>query len=125
MSALNDLAQLTARTGVQCELECDAPVSLEDPAAATHLYRIAQEAVNNALKHAHANAITLRLQDSPQAIELSIADNGRGLSLDQSARPGMGLQVMDYRARLIGARLDVRSEPGHGVRVVCSLPRHR
>jgi signal transduction histidine kinase len=100
-------------------------VTLEDPAAATHLYRIAQEAINNALKHAQAKRITLRLQDSLQSIDLTIADDGRGLPAEQSGRPGMGLQVMDYRARLIGARLDVRSEAGHGVSIVCSLPRRR
>jgi PAS domain S-box-containing protein len=124
MVALNDLATLTARTGVECELECVAPVTLEDPAAATHLYRIAQEAVNNALKHAKAKRITLRLQDLRHAVELTIEDDGVGLTTKPS-QPGMGLQVMDYRARLIGGRLDVSSEPGKGLRLVCSLPRHR
>lgn len=125
MVALNDLATLTARTGVECELVCQTPVTLRDPIAATHLYRIAQEAVNNALKHAKAKRITLSLQDLHQDIELSIADDGVGLPESRRSQPGMGLQVMDYRARLVGARVEVRSEAGKGVQVVCTLPRHR
>jgi PAS domain S-box-containing protein len=125
MVALNDLATLTSRTGVHCELVCHAPVVLRDPIAATHLYRIAQEAVNNALKHAKAKRLTLTLQDLHQSIELTIADDGVGLPASKRTQPGMGLQVMDYRARLVGARLDVKSEPGQGVQIVVTLPRHR
>ena len=124
MAALNDLAYLTSRTGVVCELECEAPVNVHDAAAATHLYRIAQEAVNNALKHAGAKRITLRLHNRGSFIELMIEDDGRGLPTRGEETRGMGLQVIDYRSRLIGGRLDVRSEPGQGVRIACLLPTH-
>lgn len=125
MAALSDLAHLTSRTGVACEFECPSPVSLHDPTTATHLYRIAQEAVNNALKHAQAKHIDLCLQDLGHAVELSIEDDGGGLPSARAGQPGMGLQVIEYRARLIGGRLDVQSPPGQGVRIVCSVPKHR
>ena len=125
MAALNDLATLTSRTGVRCEFECESPVALHDPAVATHLYRIAQEAVNNALKHAEAKRVTIGLRESHDAIELKINDNGRGFPAAAQGRPGMGLQVIEYRARLIGGRLDMSSEPGHGVSITCSVPKLR
>jgi PAS domain S-box-containing protein len=124
MAALNDLAYLTSRTGVDCEFACPRPVSVHDSAAATHLYRIAQEAVNNALKHAGAKRIEIALEDRGSSVELSVQDDGRGLPPEPAARPGMGLQVIEYRARLVGGHLDVCSNPGQGVRIVCSLPKH-
>lgn len=125
MTALNDLAILTSRAGVACEFACESPVAFHDDAAATHLYRIAQESVNNALKHAGASRITLRLLDAGEAIGLTIEDDGRGLPAGPTASRGMGLPVMEYRARLIGGRLDIRSEPGKGVRITCAVPKHR
>lgn len=124
MTALNDLAYLTARTGIECELVCSGPVNVHDSAAATHLYRIAQEAVNNALKHAQAKRIVLGLEDRGTALELSIEDDGRGLPEEKTAQPGMGLEVIEYRSRLIGGRLDLHSKPGRGLRIVCSVPKH-
>jgi signal transduction histidine kinase len=125
MAALNDLATLTNRTGVACELACEAPVVFHDAAAATHLYRIAQEAVNNALRHAGARRIILRLHDAGETVDLTIDDDGRGLPVAPQATRGMGLPVMEYHARLIGGRLDVRSEPGKGVQITCAVPKHR
>lgn len=122
-AALADLAQLTAATGIECELQCSRPVRIADMEAATHLYRIAQEAVNNALKHAKASRIILTLAERDNCIELAIEDNGRGLPERHSKKPGMGLRVIHHRARLIGAHLQVTSKPKEGVRVACSLPR--
>lgn len=123
MVALNDLTYLTSATGVQCEFQCDRLVSVHDPAAATHFFRIAQEAVNNALKHARARHITIRLEDRKDCVELSIEDDGGGLPEGPSKKPGMGLDVMHYRARLIGGLLHVHSTAGKGVRITCSLPK--
>ncbi len=125
MVALNNLADLTARTGVACEFVCETPVNLYDTSAATHLYRIAQEAVNNSLKYSGATCITLHLEDRGHSLELMIEDNGRGLPQETSDKPGMGLQVIQYRARLIGARVEIRSNPGEGVRILCSIPKQR
>lgn len=123
MAALNDLAHLTSAAGVHCDFQCDAPVSVHDPAAATHIFRIAQEAVNNALEHAKARHIILRLADRGDCVEFSVEDDGRGLPRASSKKPGMGLQVMHYRARLIGGLLRVHSRPGKGVQITCSLPK--
>ena len=123
MAALNDLTYLTSAAGVHCEFECETAVSVHDAAAATHLFRIAQEAVNNALKHAKAHHIILRLEDRGDCVELSVEDDGRGLPRAPSRKPGMGLQVMHYRARLIGGLLHVHSRAGKGVRITCSLPK--
>ena len=125
MAALNDLAYLTAKTGVECELQCEKPVNFYDPTAATHLYRIAQEAVNNALKHSKAQRITLHLEDRNHWVELSVEDNGKGLPDSNAQKPGMGLQVVQHRASLIGGRVDIHSIAGEGVRVVCSIPKQR
>ena len=126
MAALSDLAQLTATTGVKCELNCESPVLVYESAVATHLYRIAQEAVNNALKYAAASRIILSLEDRGSTIELKITDDGDGLPEKMnSERAGMGLQVMQHRARLMGGRIDVQSEPGHGMRIMCLVPKPR
>jgi PAS domain S-box-containing protein len=124
MAALNDLMHLTRAAGVACEFECDRPVHVNDPAAATHLFRIAQEALNNALKHAKADQIVLCLQETAACVELTIEDNGRGLPRERSAKPGIGMQVMQYRTRLIGGTLRVESKPRKGVRIVCAWPKH-
>jgi PAS domain S-box-containing protein len=122
-AALADLAQVTAATGIDCALQCSRPVQIAGMEAATHLYRIAQEAVSNALKHARATRIILALSERGGAIELAIEDNGRGLAASHAKKSGMGLRVIHHRARLIGATLQVHSIPKEGVRVVCTLPK--
>lgn len=122
MAALNGLARMTTSAGVPCVFQCDPPVEVRDPAAATHLFRIAQEAVNNSLKHSKARGISMHLARLGPCVELTVEDDGRGLPRKQSQEPGMGLKVIHHRARLIGGRLHVHSTPGKGVRIVCSLP---
>jgi len=123
MVALHELARMTAATGTTCEFECAKPVKIADATVAGHLYRIAQEAVTNALKHAKPKLIHLKLEKRDQAIELSVEDNGKGLPRTNGKKAGMGLQIMHHRARLIGGHLTLHSISGNGVRVVCSLPR--
>lgn len=120
--ALEQLAQSTRVPGkVECRLACPAPVELEDAQTAKHLYRIAQEAVNNALKHARARRITIHLTREPGALRLQIKDDGRGLPRSRKARSGMGLEVMSHRAHVIGASLEIESKPGKGVSITCTL----
>lgn len=118
------LAELAERINLlgrlQCRLECPAPVGLADRSAAGHLYRIGQEAVNNAVKHSGATEVVIRLTRSGREVQLRIADNGRGLPAERPA--GLGLEVMKHRAALIGATLDIASRRGHGVAVTCVLP---
>jgi len=121
--ALSGLAGHTNQLGpVRCRFECSGEVQVEDTLAAGHLYRIAQEAVNNALKHGHPHEVLIRLSRSNGLVSLQIADDGGGLKRPRRADPGMGLQVMRYRAHAIGATLDVTSKTGTGVTVTCCLP---
>lgn len=106
------LAQLAANTrafmGLQCELVCSEPVDVRDHAVAIHLYRIAQEAVNNAAKHARCTSIEIALQVDEAALYLRITDNGLGIHSPngkQDSGKGMGLGIMRHRARLIGASI--------------------
>jgi len=123
MHALEELAQMASSAGTPCDFQCPQPVKIKDDTIVGNLYRIAQEAVTNSLKHAAPKQIHLGLSDHGPHIELTIEDTGRGLPRSKSKKAGMGMQVMQHRARLIGAHLDVHSTSGKGVRVVCSLPK--
>ncbi|HYV30540.1 MAG TPA: response regulator [Candidatus Binatia bacterium] len=121
--ALGELALRTTEIGcLKCLFDSSSPVVVEDNLVAGHLFRIAQEAVNNAVKHAQASEIVLRLSRSSNSLRLEISDNGRGLPGSPKRDQGMGLQVMQHRASVIGAELEMRSKPGKGVTVTCSLP---
>ncbi|HZZ56366.1 MAG TPA: response regulator [Opitutaceae bacterium] len=94
------------------------PVRRRDVAG--HLFRIAQEALNNAVKHSRATEITVRLEEHERGLLLEIDDNGQGF--DASRRRGLGIGIMQYRANLIGAKLAVESASGEGTLVRCTLP---
>jgi signal transduction histidine kinase len=108
----------------RCEFECREPVLLTDAFVAGHLYRIAQEAVNNAVKHARAKAVKIRLAQDHGALRLEIADDGVGLPKGRSSTRGggLGLGVMRHRANAIGAELTITSKRGEGVTIRCHLP---
>ena len=121
--ALRELAlRCRALYRVDCRLYCRRRISAIYPGVATHLYRIAQEAVNNALKHARPTRIRMALLASARGIALKIRDNGRGMDRPNSDLPGMGLQNMRYRATAIGGQLQVNPAPQGGTEVVCSVP---
>jgi signal transduction histidine kinase len=107
---------------VECELEADSGVTIENDMLSGHLYRIAQEAIHNAVKHSGAGRITVRLQKRRNGLELMIRDDGTGLPKELHPGAGMGLQTMHERARLIGGTLEVRSEPSGGTTVLCTVP---
>jgi two-component system CheB/CheR fusion protein len=91
---------------------------------ATNLYRIAQEAVNNALKHGKATKVDITLAAHDGVVELAVANNGRALPPEsRRANGGMGLNVMRHRAAMIGATLAIGPGPRKGVRVACTLRR--
>jgi PAS domain S-box-containing protein len=119
--ALQELSHRTReRFGIRCDCETDSLRWPCDSTTATHLYRIAQEAVNNALKHSGAKRITLALRERDHAIELQITDDGKGMTDRPSPGSGMGLHIMEYRARSIGATLEILgNDPGTAV--VCRL----
>src|SRR5690606_20316966 len=112
--------------GVPCKFRTKGTVELADNAAATHLYRIAQEAVNNAVKHAEAGAITVSLTRQQGRLHLRVEDDGQGIPDGAFAEAGgLGLRTMRYRADLIGASLDIRRCRSGGTCVECSLEASR
>ncbi|ACB74834.1 hybrid sensor histidine kinase/response regulator [Opitutus terrae] len=120
-ASLIELAERTTALGrATCRLDCPEPVLVTNNVVAGHLYRIAQEAVNNAIKHSGATEVVISLACHDGELRLGIVDNGRGLARTKSA--GMGLQVMKHRARVIGAELEVESKSGKGVAIACTLP---
>jgi signal transduction histidine kinase len=122
----NGLLELAARTDslgrLRCRFECPTPVAVSDTFVSGHLYRIAQEALNNAVKHSHARTVTIRLAVDGRRLVLEIADDGHGLGRPRERRGGLGLGVMEHRASAIGGDLSVSSRRGEGVTVRCSLP---
>ena len=121
-SALQELAANTEKMfGVVCEVECQGPVQVSAPATLTHLYRIAQEAVSNAIKHGKAKQVRVRLESSPARTVLKVTDNGSGIPEPAPRSGGMGLRIMHYRASMIGGALSVQRDPAGGTTVTCSL----
>lgn len=106
---------------VRCRFVCDLPVFVTDVNVATHLYHIAREALNNAMKHGKASELVIKLSATGDQGVLSIADNGVGLPEVQKGS-GMGLNIMNYRARMVGGSLDVRRNTDGGVTVSCDFP---
>ncbi len=121
------LEELAARTKelfkIRCTLECRSTVQIGDNTVASHLYRIAQEAVNNAVKHGQARHIQLRLTAIPQRWVLTIRDDGVGFPSQPTSRGGMGIRIMQYRAGMIGGSLKIERGLRRGVRVVCTVHR--
>jgi PAS domain S-box-containing protein len=106
--------------GIACRFEGDESVAIEDVPAATHLYRIAQEAVANAVKHAKARQITVRLTASNSSVTLVVSDDGKGIPDPSRRGRGMGLHIMQYRARLIGGTVEIHGTPGGGTTLTCT-----
>jgi len=125
VAALERLAQdVGARLHLKIQLDAPAEEPSIDMAAADHLYRIAQEATSNAVRHSGCTQLEIRLRSSARSLDLSIADNGRGIDPTGAPSCGLGRRMMGYRARLIGGRLNVDSRPGQGtcVSIHLSLP---
>jgi two-component system, LuxR family, sensor kinase FixL len=120
MSALHELAaHMQKLFRVECRFECAAPVLIRDNVAATHLYRVVQEAVNNAVKHGKAGRILISLKLAGDKIALTVTDDGVGFASGAQTGAGMGLHTMKYRAGVVGAMLEVRSAAGAGTTVAC------
>lgn len=109
--------------GVRCHFCCPQPIVFIEPAVATRMYRIAQEAVNNAAKHARAKTVTIAVGSDARGIALDVRDDGVGIPDASDRREGMGLEIMAYRAALIGAELRVERAEAGGTLVHCRLPR--
>jgi PAS domain S-box-containing protein len=123
MSALRELAASTENLfSIKCRFAYNPPVLVHDPAVATHLYRIAQEAVSNAIKHGEAGEIVIQLQAGDGRTSLNVRDNGVGFPKVIPKQKGMGLRIMRSRAGMIGGTLSVEKNPAGGTIVLCSVP---
>jgi signal transduction histidine kinase len=123
MEALEDFAASTNELfKISCQFDCPLPVLINDIHDAEHLYRIAQEAVGNAIKHGRARNIQIRLEASKGGKRLRIIDDGAGRPPFSANGKGMGLQIMSYRADRIGASFSVRRREPTGTIVNCFLP---
>lgn len=119
MTAMVDLAANSERLfGIPCIVICKNPVRIYNQAALIHLYRIAQEAITNAARHAKPRQIEVHLSKEYNEITITIKDDGTGFALPDPGN-GMGLEIMKYRAGIINASLDVRSEIDKGTVVTC------
>ena len=123
MAALRELAaQTKALFNVGCRFTCRPPVLIEDNTTATHLNRVAQEAVTNAIKHGKPSFIQISLARAAGRILLTVKDNGVGLPTRPRKPRGLGLRIMQYRAGTIGGALTIQNETGGGASVLCSVP---
>ncbi len=118
--ALSELAETISRSHrVACVCTVEPGIQINDEEKKTHIYRIAQEASSNAIRHGNPKNITISLRRlADKECELKIEDDGKGFSKGK-AGDGIGLQVMEYRASLIGGTLEIESKPGRGVCVTC------
>jgi PAS domain S-box-containing protein len=120
-SALEEMAALVvAQHAIDARVQWPAKHQIADHTVAIHLYRIVQEAVANAVKHADARCIVIGFREEGELrLQMTIRDDGTGITAKGST--GMGLHIMKYRARMISAALDVQSQPGGGTIVSCTF----
>ena len=119
--ALRELAAtITEGFKTPCTFECDRPVEIREPGVTTHLFRIAQEAITNAVKHSEAKSIVVRLESGIDGLTLTISDDGVGMP--PKIPGGMGLRTMAYRASVIGATFNVTRQLSRGTLVTCIWP---
>jgi signal transduction histidine kinase len=120
--ALQNLAaNLSKAFNVSCSFEHSQTGAVPSQETATHLYRIAQEAASNAIRHGHARTIVISLDSTSESFMLAVTDDGAGLPADARNKKGMGLRIMNYRADMIGATFDIQNLPAGGARMVCVL----
>ncbi|MEI7534442.1 MAG: PAS domain S-box protein [Verrucomicrobiae bacterium] len=126
MSALTELALNTEKMfHVRCNFDCPVVVKFNDHAAATHLFRIAQEAVSNAIKHGRAKIISIQLHESPSHLHLQVSDNGGGFPKKFSRSSGMGLGIMQSRIGMVGGTVSIERQPTGGTCVIILAPKIR
>ena len=109
---------------IECVFDEVGSALVHDGTTATHMYRIAQESVSNAVRHGQAEHIKISLAAGASQTRLRIQDDGVGFPETTDDGPGMGVHIMEYRARIIGGTLDISSTMGEGTTVTCTLP-HR
>ena len=109
-------------SGIDCRFHYLGRVRVEDSTVALQLYRIAQEALNNAVRHGRPRQVELRLEREADGLLLSIRDDGIGIDSEPGWQGSLGLHTMRYRAGLIGGQLDITRPPAGGTLVSCRVP---
>lgn len=126
VSALQSLAERHRSIhDIECRFVCDQPIRLEDNLLATHVYRIVQEAVNNAIRHADASTITIYLQEDRTRLHLQVIDDGKGIDPDAQPQGGLGLRSMSFRADFVGAKLRIQPGESGGTVVHLTIPKRK
>jgi len=121
-TALARTTEEISRTAqLECRFECEPPVLITSQEVAYHLYYIAQEALNNALRHAKPSVISVNFSSSGASGTIVIRDNGIGFEPDQVV-DGFGRYTMENRAKIIGGTLEIESRKGQGTVVTCTFP---
>jgi PAS domain S-box-containing protein len=122
MSSLEQMShEIEEVFGVSCRFCCEEPLLMHDATVASHLYHIAQEAVSNAIKHGKTPSIEIQLRSRQTSGVLTVWDTGSGIMPGPRERPGMGLEIMKHRAKMIGGSLDISSS-SQGTVVTCHFP---
>ncbi len=122
VTALKDLAARTSSgSRVDCSFECETEVDLGEGGNATHLYRIAEEATRNAVRHGRARHVALSLSSDADGLVLAVRDDGVGLPEASQRGQGLGLRIMAHRAAIVGAAFSIDRQPLGGTSVVCRL----
>jgi len=107
---------------IDCELLASQDVDITERTRAEHVYRIVQEAVNNAVKHGQASEVKVSMIMGHNVLRISIKDNGTGFPKDWRSKEGLGVRIMEFRSRLIGAHFEQHNDADGGAIVTCSVP---
>jgi signal transduction histidine kinase len=122
-SALQEFAAATrSQHGVDCRFYSAGGIALAETGAATHVYRIAQEATRNAIRHGRAKKIAISLAAAGKELRLEVRDDGVGLPPPAGRGQGLGLRIMAHRAAMVGGRFSVEAQPKGGTLALCRLP---
>lgn len=113
------MTETQSLSGVTCRLRYSEPVMIDDNNTATHIYKITQEGLSNAITHGKAQAIDVGLLREDGYITLTIADNGIGMSTGLINNKGIGLKIMKYRAQFMGASFEIKPNTPSGVVIRC------
>jgi len=119
----SDLRELATHTNerMRCRAELPRSLRVSDETVALNLYRVAQEAVKNALKHARASEVVIGLREEDHELVLTVTDDGMGMRSPRKEKR-MGIHMMKYRANVCGGKLEIESRRGRGTTVICRVP---
>jgi two-component system, LuxR family, sensor kinase FixL len=122
VQALKELAATVEKLfTITCVVEIEDKLVIRHRGAENHLFRLAQEAINNSVKHGKAKKVVVGLKRADEKIVLSIADDGVGFGTEEPKSSGLGLRIMNYRAQKIGALLEIQSNPSGGALLTCTF----